>query len=261
MDVLPNPESELLFDLRTMLRRADPAFRAEKRVRASVKREMTLLRESAFPMRTKMFDEEVATFLLLHPTGTVVQVGGGIHRRFLRLDNGSAHWVDVDHDPGTTPFAALPDSGRMQHLCSTSAMEEWIRKIRALPGPYCFVLGSRPGCFDSADIDSMVQALRGQFPGAWLVLEDASLSVAQATNEQELVNHLLHRPRASSESRAFKQVQRAGAVVDRARTLLDHLDQLSGSLPGLHRLLIRCFPGRYRSRFSDYQVLRVVLAG
>lgn len=260
-DTLPSSEVDLAFDLRSMLRPSVSPSRSAKRGQGLAKQEMTLLRESAFPLRTRMFDEEVATFLLLNPTGTVVQIGGGVHNRFLRLDNGSAHWVDVDCCQ-TQAFVAEsePASGRVQHLCAESAMEAWIRKIRALPGPYCFVLGSRPGCLNHQDLDAIVQALKDQFPGAWLILEDASLMASQAANEHHLVQHLLHAYRSVDKGSVQRRIQRLGAVVDRSRTLLDHLDLLLDLLPGYSRFFIRCFPGRYRARFSGYQVLRVVLA-
>lgn len=260
-NALPSPGVELSFDLRSLLVPPTPSSAHAKQETGLMKQEMTLLRESAFPMRTRMFDEEVATFLLLHPAGTVVQIGGGVRSRFLRLDNGSAHWVDVDGRQGEPRKSEqAPESDRIQHLCSDLEMDAWIRELRAQPGPYCFVLGSRPGCFQGADIDSIVLALRAQFPGAWLIFEDATVSASQAVNEHQLVQQLLHAYRTRSEGRIQQRIYRLGAVVDRSRTLLDHLDLLLDALPGLSRFFVQCFPGRYRERFLDYQVLRVVLA-
>lgn len=261
LDVLPNPEAELGFDVRPLIRRANPWQGALRPTEHLAKQEMTALRESAFPVRTRMFDEEVETFLLLHPAGTVVQLGGGVSRRFLRLDNGSAHWIDVDCERcGAPSEAGQPFDGRVQHLCATGEIDAWIRKIGALPGPYCFVLGSRPGCFTCKDIDSVTQSLTEEFPGAWLILEDATVRASQAANEIRLVELLLRRGGGNPAARIKRRLQQVGAIVDRSRTLLDHLDLLLTSLPGRHRLMVPHFPGRYRLRFAEYQVLRVVLA-
>lgn len=256
------PEAELGLDLRPLLRRANAWQNALRPTQDIAKQEMTALRESAFPVRTRMFDEEVLTFLLLHPGGTVVQIGAGVQCRCSRLDNGTAHWVEVDCGRCSALSSGQAcSSERIQRVCAHSDMDAWIRKILALPGPHCFVFGSRPECFHGQELDSMIKSLREQFPGAWVVLEDATVSLSHALNEAQMVELLLggrrNRPEISSMQRRLGQL---GVIVDRSRTLLDHLDLLASSLPGLSRLLVPYFPGRYRSRFAQYQVLRVVLA-
>lgn len=47
-------------------------------------------------LRTAVFDHWVRDFLHRHPAGTVFEVGGGLNTRYERLDNGTAHWVDLD---------------------------------------------------------------------------------------------------------------------------------------------------------------------
>ncbi|MEM8504361.1 MAG: class I SAM-dependent methyltransferase [Cyanobacteria bacterium P01_D01_bin.1] len=51
-------------------------------------------------IRTRLFDQDVQSFLSEYPTGTVVETGCGLNTRFERLDNGQAQWFDLD----------LPDS-------------------------------------------------------------------------------------------------------------------------------------------------------
>lgn len=41
----------------------------------------------------------MADFLATHHTGTVVEIGTGLNTRHERVDNGQAHWFDLDlHD-------------------------------------------------------------------------------------------------------------------------------------------------------------------
>lgn len=263
---LPNPEAQLAFDLRPLLRlsrasqgSSGPSFRGSSLQRWE-DQEMTALRESAFPLRTRMFDEEVSTFLLLHPGGTVVQLGGRVRSRFLRLDNGIAHWVDIDREHRPSG-ASVPvqDSARVQQLSVDFTIGAWTRHIASMPGPHCFVLGSRPGCFRDNDLDLVVQALKAHFPRAWLVLDVCGSNASQAMNEAQLVQLLIHTCGSTREGGFKRQLERLGVVVDRSRTLLDRADLLLNSLSGLQKLWVRRFPVRYRARFLDYQVLRVVL--
>ncbi|MEL6716449.1 MAG: class I SAM-dependent methyltransferase, partial [Planctomycetota bacterium] len=47
-------------------------------------------------IRTRIYDAQVQRFLDAHPEGTVVEIGAGLNTRFERLDNGRAHWVELD---------------------------------------------------------------------------------------------------------------------------------------------------------------------
>lgn len=47
-------------------------------------------------LRGLLYDRWVTEFLTLHPDGTVVELGAGLTTRFERLDNGRAHFVDLD---------------------------------------------------------------------------------------------------------------------------------------------------------------------
>lgn len=263
---LPNLQAELALDLRPVLRRVGPLLGSRQQnlagrsAQSLEDQELTALRESAFPARTRMFDEEVATFLLLNPGGTVVQLGGRVHRRFLRLDNGIAHWVDLERvHPGAQTPEKFQHSGRVNHLRADLAIDQWTQQVARLPGPYCFVLGSRPGLFCGADVEIVVQALKAQFPAAWLVLDATTPNACQAINEYQLVQLLVHACHGHLEAKEQGELPRIGGIVDRSRTLLDKLELLLHSLSGWHRVLVPRFPGRYRLRFSGYQVLRVVL--
>lgn len=47
-------------------------------------------------IRAKMLDEGIKQFLAIHPTGTVVNLGAGVHTSFERTDNGTVQWYDLD---------------------------------------------------------------------------------------------------------------------------------------------------------------------
>src|SRR5919109_2471064 len=47
-------------------------------------------------LRTRVLDVWIQRWLSAHPAGTVVEIGAGLNTRFERLDNGLAHWLEVD---------------------------------------------------------------------------------------------------------------------------------------------------------------------
>lgn len=260
---LPNARIGAAFDLSALLRRTEPqaqiALPESQRLAALVKKEFTALRESAFPLRTQMFDEEVTTFLLLNPEGTVVQIGGGVHHRYSRLDNGTAHWVDVDFGQSLSyPWGMPEEQSRVQTVQARAAGERWFQELLNYPGPYCFVLGNHPGCLVEADVEMIVKALGRQFPGAWMVMDLGSASTAKVSNERQLVRLLLHACTASQVGTFAHRLPKLGAIVDRTRTLLDFSQLGRIGLPGWCRIAHHFFPRFLRARFSEYQILRIV---
>lgn len=88
-------------------------------------------------LRTAVFDHWVSAFLRRHPEGTVFEVGGGLNTRYERLDNGTAHWVDLDLPQATELRRRFfSDTDRRRMIAASILDDTWIDQVRALPGPF-----------------------------------------------------------------------------------------------------------------------------
>ncbi len=84
-------------------RRADGVLHDPKAVEivAAIDFDFTVLREAQASqlgccVRAALVDAWVREFLAQHPSGTVIELGVGLNSRHERLDNGRAHWVELD---------------------------------------------------------------------------------------------------------------------------------------------------------------------
>lgn len=88
-------------------------------------------------LRTAVFDHWVSAFLQRHPAGTVFEVGGGLNTRYERLDNGTAHWVDLDLPEATALRRRFfADTDRRYMIAASILDDSWVEQVRALPGPF-----------------------------------------------------------------------------------------------------------------------------
>lgn len=88
-------------------------------------------------LRTAIFDHWISAFLIRHPHGTVVEVGCGLNTRFERLDNASAHWVDLDLPEAITLRRRFFTDTDRRHMIAASILDDtWVEQVRALPAPY-----------------------------------------------------------------------------------------------------------------------------
>jgi O-methyltransferase involved in polyketide biosynthesis len=91
-------------------------------------------------LRTRVLDVWLQRWLSAHPAGTVVELGAGLNTRFERLDNGLAHWLEVDlPDAMALRRKFLADTDRRRMLAGSVTDGAWVAAATALPGP-CFVV-------------------------------------------------------------------------------------------------------------------------
>ncbi|MFC8042064.1 class I SAM-dependent methyltransferase [Nocardia sp. NPDC057353] len=87
-------------------------------------------------LRASIFDQYVRDFLTAHPDGTVVDLGCGLSTRFDRLDNGTAHWFDLDV-PDTMALRRrfFRDGERYTMLDGSLFDSDWHDVVTARGGP------------------------------------------------------------------------------------------------------------------------------
>ena len=131
-------------------------------------------------VRTAIFDRWVSDFLAEHPGGTVVEIGTGLNTRFDRVDNGQAHWIDLDL-PDTIELRRrfFADSGHRRMLAASVLDEDWLPVVRDSPAPYFFAAeGVLPYL---AEAPAVIARIASSFPGALLAFD----TYRQRTLEQQ----------------------------------------------------------------------------
>lgn len=147
-------------------------------------------------IRAKRYDQYVRDFLARYPDGVVVNIGCGLDSRFLRTDNGTVHFYDLD----------LPEVIRLKkqffaetnryHLIASSVLDDaWLSVVSAHPGPFLFLGEGVFMYLESEAVKSLVLRLRDHFPGSELVCEVVnSLWLIKPLNRlvEHKMRHRLH---------------------------------------------------------------------
>lgn len=118
-------------------------------------------------LRTRIHDLWVRRWLAEHPTGTVVELGAGLNTRFERLDNGRAHWVDLDLPDAIDlrrRFFTATDRRRM--VAASVTDPDWLELVADLPGPWFFVAEAVLIYLDEAEVRSVFERLGARYAGS-----------------------------------------------------------------------------------------------
>ena len=123
-------------------------------------------------LRTAIFDHWVRAFLAEHPAGTVTEVGTGLNTRFDRVDNGQAHWIDLDL-PDTIELRRrfFADTSRRTMLAASFLDEDWLAAVAERPGPYFFVAEGVLVYLPEQQVTAALARLAQRFPGALIALD------------------------------------------------------------------------------------------
>lgn len=243
-----------------LLQRGGTHVGEQRALAAVLAREFVRAKAASFPLCTEMFDQEVATFLLLHPRGTVVQVGGALNGRFERLDNGQAHWVDLDCASSLELQAHLAETSERRRGVRGDVHDvDWHQVIRDLPGPYCFVSESHMTTLGRPQVSQMLVSLANSFPGSWLIVDTASEHLARAQNEKYLIELMSNHSCLGDSLDSTNPVLQGNSILDRSRSLLDVASRFTGGLPLWKRIQTLLFPKKMRQRFQGYLVHRLIL--
>lgn len=123
-------------------------------------------------IRTAIFDGWVRQFLNRHPTGTVVEVGTGLNTRFERVDNGQAHWFDVDlGDAIELRRRYFVDTERRSMVVGSVLDTDWFDAVRATGGPYFFVIEAVLLYFTEMQVREAIGNLAAGFPGSEIAFD------------------------------------------------------------------------------------------
>lgn len=122
-------------------------------------------------LRARCFDDEIRSFLAVHPCGTVVALGEGFETTFWRVDNGRVRWLTVDLPASSALRQELLPHTDRQRVHAGSAFDlAWMDDVDASQG----VLITAQGLlmyFPERESRGLIEACAARFPGARMVFD------------------------------------------------------------------------------------------
>ncbi len=212
-------------------------------------------------LRTRMMDEDVSAFLMMHPTGTVIELGCGLNTRFERLDNGSCRWIDLDlPDVIALRRRFFADTYRRRMMSASLLDDSWLDEVGE--GPACFVSEAVLIYLDEADARRTLAKIATRFPGAWLVFDTTCRSMVEGQGQHDAMRHLPKESwfRWSCDDPRLLEGVGPGLVLDRSRTFADASPKLRRRLPWTLRAMLRFTPGLIRRRIEGYRLNRFIVS-
>jgi O-methyltransferase involved in polyketide biosynthesis len=213
-------------------------------------------------VRTRMFDEDVQAFLDQHPTGTVTEIGCGLNTRFERLDNGQANWFDLDL-PDTIALRRqfFHDQPRRQMLTASVLETDWLNRVAATGGPWCFVSEAVLIYLEASQVRQAVTQIADRFPGAWFLTDTTAKQMVDSQATHEVMRHL---PQTSwfrwacndpCELEGWANIQ-----LTRSRTMLDAKPELKQQAPWPLNWLLLWAPWLLQNKLKHYRLNRFVVS-
>ncbi len=207
-------------------------------------------------LRGLLYDQWVGDFLVRHPSGTVVELGAGLSTRFERLDNGAAHWVDVDLPHAMSLRRRLfPSTPRRTFLSASVLDNDWPSAARAAAaGPYFFVCEGVLMYFEPDDVRSLFARLAEAFGPTEIAFDSIAPMVVRHQALHDSMKHMMDAPFrwGIDDIRRIEQWDRRLAVRDVA-TLPEIVRRFRRRVGLSHRLvaglverMLPAFAGAYR---------------
>lgn len=137
-------------------------------------------------IRTWLIDRVVAGYLADHPGGTVVILGSGLDARSSRLDNGTAHWVDLDLPEVVALRRRLlsPPSPRHRIVAASALDPAWLDAVPAAEPPLIVAEGLFM-YLPEEDLRRLWRAMAERLSGALVVVETISPWLAGRTERHD----------------------------------------------------------------------------
>jgi len=187
-------------------------------------------------LRTAIFDLWARAFLAEHPAGTVTEIGTGLNTRFDRLDNGQAHWIDLDL-PDTIELRRkfFADTSRRTMIAASFLDEDWLPAVAARPGPYFFVADGVLAYLPSEQVTAALARLAQRFPGALIALDTYPRSTYERQHQLAARKNLARWQWAVDDPRTL---ERLGLRVVESATITRPPAALRRQLPARLRYLL-----------------------
>jgi O-methyltransferase involved in polyketide biosynthesis len=123
-------------------------------------------------LRAKKYDDYARDFLRRFPDGVIVNIGCGLDSRFLRIDNGSVIFYDLDLPEIMAIRKTFFNENERYHLIASSVLDSgWMEPVLQHKGPFLFMAEGVFMYLDGKDVRSLILKIQEKFPGSELVCE------------------------------------------------------------------------------------------
>lgn len=208
-----------------------------------------------------MFDQYVQSFLSDHPTGTVVEIGCGLNTRFERLDNGQAHWFDLDlPDSLALRRQFFQDQPRRTMIEASVLDTDWMEIVAATNGPWCFISEAVIIYLEPAQAKQAISQIANRFPGAWILTDTTAQKMVDSQSTHDAMKYMspdswfrwgCDDPHEIEDWADLHLVQ--------SRTFLDADPELMKQIPWSMSLVVRWAPWLIRGKVDSYRLNKFVV--
>ncbi|ARQ68796.1 class I SAM-dependent methyltransferase [Streptomyces marincola] len=191
-------------------------------------------------LRTVLFDHWTRQFLDEHPAGTVVEIGTGLNTRYERVDNGRAHWFDLDlPDVIELRRAFFPETARRRMIAASLTDDDWLDAVAGRADGPCFFSAEAVLPFlEEDEVRRLAERLARRFPGSRLALDSNSPEVVAAQDGHDALSKVEARLRWACADIGVVTTWLPGIAVAGSHTLADLPEDVYLALPAEHRRTI-----------------------
>ncbi|MEM6598879.1 MAG: class I SAM-dependent methyltransferase [Cyanobacteria bacterium P01_C01_bin.69] len=212
-------------------------------------------------LRTRLFDQDVQQFLMEHPTGTVIEIGCGLNTRFERIDNGRAHWFDLDlADSLALRRQFFQDQPRRTMLEASVLETDWMAVVAATGGPWCFVSEAVIIYLEPTQARQAISQIANRFPGAWILTDTTAQAMVDSQSSHDAMKYMSQESWFRWGCDDPSEIESwADLHLTQSRTFLDADPELIKCAPLPTRLAIRWAPWLIRRKVDGYRLNRFIV--
>ncbi|WP_254711941.1 class I SAM-dependent methyltransferase [Streptomyces sp. TRM64462] len=207
-------------------------------------------------LRTALFDRWVGDFLEEHPSGTVVELGTGLNTRFERVDNGRAHWFDLDlPDVIALRRTFFRDEPRRRMIAASVTDDSWTADVAAAAhGPYFFSAEAVLPFLDETGVRHVVDLISTRFPGSLLALDTAGPAIVRAQDTHDGLSKVEARMRWECPDPAGVVRWHPGTRMVASHTLSSLPPQMYDELPSDYQAMLAGLAAQRLPQVEEYRL-------
>jgi len=212
-------------------------------------------------LRTNLFDHWVRAFLTEHPDATVIEIGTGLNTRYERLDNGRAHWFDLDlPDVIELRRTFFTDTPRRRMLAASVLDPGWTAAPLAVDGPFFLAAEAILGYLPEQDVRRAIDLLAERFPGALLAFDTTGPGMVDTQDDHDALGKVRARIQWNCPDPHVLEEWRPGSRLLASHTLATPPAEVHDALPAEYQKMIATMAGLHLPQVEDYRLNLLRLA-
>ncbi|SDK21468.1 class I SAM-dependent methyltransferase [Streptomyces indicus] len=207
-------------------------------------------------LRTSLFDRWARDFLTAHPDGTVVEIGTGLNTRYERVDNGRAHWFELDlPDVIALRRRFFTDTPRRRMIAASVTDGGWADVVRErAAGPYLFSAEAVLPFLGEPEVRAVVDLIADRFPGSLLALDTAGPGIITTQDRHDALSKVEARMCWSCADPAGLARWRPGAQLRATHTLTSLPQEMYEALPAAYREMLTGLAAQRLAQVEEYRL-------